>query len=48
VADMARLIAGFRPDLVHCETEFGIGWAGKAAAEKAGIPVVSSRCYREA
>jgi phosphatidylinositol alpha 1,6-mannosyltransferase len=41
-ARLASLIAGFRPDLVHCETEFGIGWAGKTAAERAGIPVVSS------
>jgi glycosyltransferase involved in cell wall biosynthesis len=39
---LASVIAGFRPDLVHCETEFGIGWAGKTAAERAGIPVVSS------
>jgi glycosyltransferase involved in cell wall biosynthesis len=39
---LASLIESFRPDLVHCETEFGIGWAGKAAAERAGIPVVSS------
>jgi phosphatidylinositol alpha 1,6-mannosyltransferase len=36
------VIAAFQPDLVHCETEFGIGWAGKAAAERAGVPVVSS------
>jgi glycosyltransferase involved in cell wall biosynthesis len=42
VTHLASLIAGFQPDLVHCETEFGIGWAGKTAAERAGIPVVSS------
>ena len=36
------LIDRFRPDLVHCETEFGIGRAGKAAAQRAGVPVVSS------
>jgi glycosyltransferase involved in cell wall biosynthesis len=42
VTHLARVIAGFRPDLVHCETEFGIGWAGKSAAGRAGIPVVSS------
>jgi phosphatidylinositol alpha 1,6-mannosyltransferase len=41
-AHLASLIASFRPDLVHCETEFGIGWAGKVAAERVGIPVVSS------
>lgn len=42
VAQLGRVIAGFRPDLVHCETEFGIGRAGKAAAARAGVPVVSS------
>jgi phosphatidylinositol alpha 1,6-mannosyltransferase len=42
VADLGRLIHAFQPDLVHCETEFGIGRAGKAAAERAGVPVVSS------
>ena len=42
VADLGRLIHGFQPDLVHCETEFGVGRAGKAAAERAGVPVVSS------
>ena len=41
-ADIGVLIDGFRPDLVHCETEFGIGRAGKAAAARRGIPVVSS------
>ncbi len=39
---LASVIAGFRPDLVHCETEFGIGWAGKSAAARAGVPMVSS------
>jgi glycosyltransferase involved in cell wall biosynthesis len=42
VADLGRLIDRFRPDLVHCETEFGVGRAGKAAAQRAGLPVVSS------
>jgi phosphatidylinositol alpha 1,6-mannosyltransferase len=42
VAELGRLVQGFHPDLVHCETEFGIGRAGKAAAERAGVPVVSS------
>jgi glycosyltransferase involved in cell wall biosynthesis len=32
----------FRPHLVHCETEFTVGWAGQRAAKRAGIPVVSS------
>jgi phosphatidylinositol alpha 1,6-mannosyltransferase len=42
VAELARLIQRFHPDLVHCETEFGVGRAGKTAAERAGVPVVSS------
>jgi glycosyltransferase involved in cell wall biosynthesis len=42
VASLERLIHHFCPDLVHCETEFGIGRAGKAAARRAGVPVVSS------
>jgi phosphatidylinositol alpha 1,6-mannosyltransferase len=42
VADLGRLIDRFRPDLVHCATEFGVGRAGKAAAQRAGVPVVSS------
>jgi glycosyltransferase involved in cell wall biosynthesis len=42
VAELGRLISRFQPDLVHCETEFGIGWAGRAAAARAGVPVVSS------
>jgi phosphatidylinositol alpha 1,6-mannosyltransferase len=40
--DIGVLMDGFRPDLVHCETEFGIGRAGKAAAARRRIPVVSS------
>jgi phosphatidylinositol alpha 1,6-mannosyltransferase len=42
VADLSAIIERVRPDLVHCETEFGLGRAGKAAGERAGIPVVSS------
>jgi phosphatidylinositol alpha 1,6-mannosyltransferase len=42
LADLGELIDGFRPDLVHCQTEFGIGRAGKAAAARRRIPVVSS------
>jgi glycosyltransferase involved in cell wall biosynthesis len=41
-AELERIIGRFHPDLVHCETEFGVGRAGKAAAERAGLPVVSS------
>jgi phosphatidylinositol alpha 1,6-mannosyltransferase len=40
--DVNRLIREFEPDLVHSETEFGIGRAGQAAARRAGIPAVSS------
>jgi phosphatidylinositol alpha 1,6-mannosyltransferase len=40
--DIGVLMDGFRPDLVHCETEFGIGRAGKTAAARRRIPVVSS------
>jgi phosphatidylinositol alpha 1,6-mannosyltransferase len=32
----------FRPDLVHCATEFGIGRAGQVAAIRTGLPLVSS------
>lgn len=39
---MSRLIARFRPDLVHSETEFGIGRMGQRAGVKGGIPLVSS------
>jgi glycosyltransferase involved in cell wall biosynthesis len=42
ISDLGRLIDRFRPDLVHCETEFGIGRAGRLAAERAQVPVVSS------
>ncbi len=37
-----QLMAQFRPDLVHCETEFSIGHMGQHAAAAAGVPVVSS------
>jgi phosphatidylinositol alpha 1,6-mannosyltransferase len=39
---VTRLIERFQPDLVHCETEFGVGRAGQRAALLAGLPVVSS------
>jgi glycosyltransferase involved in cell wall biosynthesis len=32
----------FRPDLVHCETEFPIGRMGQRAGAAAGLPLVSS------
>jgi phosphatidylinositol alpha 1,6-mannosyltransferase len=39
---VARAIARFKPDLVHCQTEFVIGRLGQMAAQRAGIPLVSS------
>jgi glycosyltransferase involved in cell wall biosynthesis len=36
------LMDRFRPDLVHCETEFTIGRMGQRAASAAGVPMVSS------
>jgi phosphatidylinositol alpha 1,6-mannosyltransferase len=37
-----RAIDQFRPDLVHCETEFIIGRLGQIAAGRAGLPIVTS------
>lgn len=39
---VARVIDRFRPDLVHCETEFVLGRLGQIAAQRAGIPTISS------
>lgn len=39
---VARAIDRFKPDLVHCQTEFVIGRLGQVAATRAGIPLVSS------
>ena len=36
------IVDRFRPDLVHCATEFGVGRAGQIAATGAGLPIVSS------
>ncbi len=41
-ARVHRLVAEFRPDLVHCATEFTIGRMGQLAADRAGVPLVSS------
>jgi phosphatidylinositol alpha 1,6-mannosyltransferase len=41
-AVVAELLQRFRPDLVHCETEFGVGRAGQRAAASAGLPIVTS------
>jgi phosphatidylinositol alpha 1,6-mannosyltransferase len=37
-----RLVERFRPDLVHCATEFTIGRMGQSAASRSGLPMVSS------
>ena len=39
---VARAIARFQPDVVHCETEFMIGRMGQLAARRAGIPLTTS------
>lgn len=39
---VARAVRRFKPDLVHCATEFVIGRMGQIAAARAGIPSVSS------
>jgi glycosyltransferase involved in cell wall biosynthesis len=36
------MIERFRPDLVHCETEFTVGHLGQRAAAEFGVPLVSS------
>jgi glycosyltransferase involved in cell wall biosynthesis len=37
-----HVVERFRPDLVHCETEFSVGRMGQRAAVVAGVPMVSS------
>ncbi len=37
-----RLVERFRPDLIHCATEFSVGRMGQLAAARAKLPVVSS------
>ena len=39
---IGTLIQRFRPDLVHCATEFGVGRMGQVSAARAGLPLVSS------
>lgn len=41
-SQVTRIIRHFEPDLVHCETEFGLGRASQRAALRNGVPVVSS------
>jgi len=42
VSQVHRTTEGFRPNLIHCETEFTVGRMGQIAAARAGMPVVSS------
>lgn len=37
-----RLVGRFRPDLIHCTTEFSVGRIGQLAAARAKLPLVSS------
>ncbi len=37
-----RLVQRFKPDLIHCATEFTVGRVGQLAAARAKLPVVSS------
>lgn len=39
---IGALIQRFRPNLVHCATEFGVGRIGQIAAARAKLPLVSS------
>jgi glycosyltransferase involved in cell wall biosynthesis len=41
-ARIANAVREFQPDVVHCATEFIIGRLGQVAAERAGLPVVTS------
>jgi phosphatidylinositol alpha 1,6-mannosyltransferase len=41
-APVQALVEQFRPDLVHCQTEFCIGRMGQISAARAGLPMVSS------
>ena len=41
-APVHQLVERFRPDLIHCATEFSVGRMGQLAAARARIPLVSS------
>jgi glycosyltransferase involved in cell wall biosynthesis len=41
-AALERLAARHRPDLIHCATEFSVGWLGQSLARRRGLPVVTS------
>lgn len=42
VGAVQRTLDGFAPDIVHCATEFVIGWMGQRLARARRVPVVSS------
>ena len=42
VRQLTELVGRFRPDLIHCATEFGVGWSGRRSADRTAIPTVSS------
>lgn len=37
---MRRVLSAEGVDLVHCHTEFGLGWAAKQAARSLGLPLI--------
>jgi glycosyltransferase involved in cell wall biosynthesis len=41
-ARIAEVVRTFRPDVIHCATEFMIGRLGQVAAQRAGVPMVTS------
>lgn len=41
-AALERLARRHRPDLVHCATEFSVGWLGQSLARRNALPVVTS------
>jgi len=40
--EVKKIIAGFKPDIIHIQTPLGIGYAARQAAKKYDIPVVST------
>ena len=42
IGPVRQLVERFRPDLVHCATEFSMGRMGQSAAARSGVPMVSS------
>ncbi len=42
VRSVKRLVEQRPPDLIHCATEFSVGWMGQRIAQAHGLPVVTS------